>query len=324
MAHHVRAREAADGDVVYALQHAHGLLEAAHLVAGQVYLRHVAGYDHARAEAYAREEHLHLLAGGVLCLVEDDKAVVQRAPAHVGQGRDLYVAALEVLVIGVRAQHLKERVVERAQVGVNLALQIAGQEAEALARLHGGARQYNAVDLFRAEGADRLGHGQIGLAGARGAYAERDGVLGHGVHIGLLAQRLGLDGLALGRDADHVPAQLAYLGLAALTHELEDVAHVLRVDNLAAAGQLQQAVYGLLRGHDVLRLAGNAQLVVPVRDRHMQLALYNPQVLVKAAEDADDVLHAVNRHCAFYHMHQTLSFVFCHRRPASPAHAGTN
>ena len=48
------------------------------LVARKVDLRHVAGHDHLRAEAEAREEHLHLLRRGVLGLVEDDEAVVQR------------------------------------------------------------------------------------------------------------------------------------------------------------------------------------------------------------------------------------------------------
>src|SRR5699024_11270485 len=86
-----------DGDVVYVLQDAHSLLQARDLVPGQVDLRHVAGDDHAGAEAYSRQEHLHLLARGVLRLVEDDEAVVQRAAAHIGQGRDFDVAALKVL-----------------------------------------------------------------------------------------------------------------------------------------------------------------------------------------------------------------------------------
>ena len=45
----------------------------------------------------AGEEHLHLLAGGVLRLVEDDEGVVQRAAAHEGERRDLDRAPLDQL-----------------------------------------------------------------------------------------------------------------------------------------------------------------------------------------------------------------------------------
>ena len=94
MAHHVLIGKLTDADALDVLEHAHGLLESAHLVRRQVDLRHIAGDDHFRVEAHARQEHFHLLAGGVLRLVEDDEAVVQRAAAHVGKGRDLDVAAL--------------------------------------------------------------------------------------------------------------------------------------------------------------------------------------------------------------------------------------
>ena len=50
-----------------------------------------------------------------------------------------------------------------------------------------------------------------------------------------------------------------------------------------------------LGGHDVLRLAGDAELVVAVGDRNAELALDYPEVLVKGAEDADYILHAVYR-----------------------------
>ena len=120
VAHNVRPGQTADGDVVDAVEDAQRLLETGRLVRRQVDLRHVAGDDDVRAEADARQEHLHLLAGGILRLVEDDEAVVERAPAHIRQRRDLDVAALEILGIGVRAEHLKERIVQWAQIGVDL------------------------------------------------------------------------------------------------------------------------------------------------------------------------------------------------------------
>ena len=301
MAHDVLRREPADGDVVDPVENAHGLLETGGLVRREVDLRDVAGDDDVGAEADAREEHFHLLAGGVLRLVQDDEAVVQRAAAHVGERGDLDVAALEIFLIRLGAEHLKERVVQRAEIRVDLALQIAGQEAQPLPRFDGGAREDDAVDALGAEGGDRLRHGEIGLARAGGADAEGDRVLLDRVEIAALADGLGLDGLALGRDAHDVAGELADLLLASFADELEDVAHVLLGDLLSLCGELQKAGERLLRLHDGLRLAGDVDLRVPVRDVDAVLRLDEAEVLVKRAEDADDVLNAVNLYRLFDH-----------------------
>ena len=77
------------------LQHVAHMDEAGALLARQVDLRDVAGDDDLRAEAEPRQEHLHLLRRGVLRLVEDDEAVVERPPAHEGERRDLDRPALD-------------------------------------------------------------------------------------------------------------------------------------------------------------------------------------------------------------------------------------
>ena len=83
---------------------------------------------------------------------------------------------------------------------------------------------------------------------------EGDGIVLNGLAVIPLAQGLGLDGLAFGGDADHVPGKLGDFGLLSLGHQLEDIAHVLRVDILPLGGKGQQAVDGLLRQHHVLGL----------------------------------------------------------------------
>ena len=62
----------------------------------QVDLRDVAGDHGARVHAHAGEEHLHLPHGRVLRLVEDHERVVERAPAHERERRDLDHAELDV------------------------------------------------------------------------------------------------------------------------------------------------------------------------------------------------------------------------------------
>ena len=96
----------------------------------------------------AREEHLHLLGSGVLRLVEHDERIVERAPAHVCQRRDLDRAARHELGHEFGIHHLVEGVVQRTQIGIDLVVQGAWQEAEPFARLHGGPGQDDATDLF--------------------------------------------------------------------------------------------------------------------------------------------------------------------------------
>ena len=255
-----------------------------------------------RSEADARQEHFHLLAGGVLRLVEDDEAVVERAAAHIRQRRDLDVAALEILRVGIGTEHLKERVVQRAQIGIDLVLQVAGQKAQPLARLDRRAREDDAVDALGAKRRDRLRHGKVCFARAGRADAERDRVLLDGIQIRALAERLCLDGLALGRDAHHVARKFLNLLLPALAHKAEDVAHVLLADLLALGRQRQQAGNGLFGVEHVFRLAGDMDLLVAVGHAHVVFGLDHPQVLVKRPEHADDVLHSVNFHGFFNHL----------------------
>src|SRR6266545_5374752 len=70
-------------------------------------------------EAQAGDKHLHLLAGGVLRLVEYDKGVVERAPAHEGDWSNLDDVLLQEAVHLLRFQQVVKSVVERAEVGIH-------------------------------------------------------------------------------------------------------------------------------------------------------------------------------------------------------------
>ena len=147
VAHDVLAAEADELDALDPVEDVADDDQPRLLLARQVDLRDVAGHDHPRAEAEAREEHLHLLGRRVLRLVEDHERVVQRAPAHERQRRDLDHAALDVLGDLLGVEHVVQGVEQRPQVGIDLGHQVARQEAQPLARLDRGARQDDAVDL---------------------------------------------------------------------------------------------------------------------------------------------------------------------------------
>ena len=92
-------------------------------------------------------------------------------------------AALEQPLRALDLQHVVKRVVERAQVRVDLLLQIARQEAELLARLDRRPREDDAVDPLGQQERHGLRHREVRLARAGGADAEDDVVLLDGLEV---------------------------------------------------------------------------------------------------------------------------------------------
>jgi hypothetical protein len=117
----------------------------------------------------------------------------------------------------------RTRVIERAQVGGELVLGVAGQEADGFAGLDRRPRQHDAADGARFQGLHRLGDGQVGLAGSGGAQ-RHDQVLGvDGVDQGLLAGGFRLDGLEVALLAVVVGVVMGQRGPAPVEWEPADL-----------------------------------------------------------------------------------------------------
>ena len=84
--------------------------------------------------------------------------------------------------------HVVQRVVERAQIGIDLLLHVAGQEAQPLAGLHRRAGQHDPVHPAGLQQRHPLGHREVGLAGAGRADAEHHLVPRQHVHVGAPAR----------------------------------------------------------------------------------------------------------------------------------------
>jgi hypothetical protein len=135
------------------------------------------------------EKHLHLRDGRVLGFVENDEGVVERAAAHVGQRYHLDDILLREPLEDVEVHHFAERVEQRPQVGIDLGLEITGQEAEALARLDGRPHEHDLAHLFSPQGDHGHCHGEKCLAAAGRAGAEHDVVVADRPHVGRLTFR---------------------------------------------------------------------------------------------------------------------------------------
>ncbi len=86
----------------------------------------------------------------------------------------------------IEAEHLIERVVHRAQIGIDLLRHIAGQKTEALAGFDCRPHQYQAADRLFSQSFHSRSHGQIGLAGTGGPNAEGQIGIAHRPRIGNL------------------------------------------------------------------------------------------------------------------------------------------
>ena len=195
VAHHVARGEATDRDLGDVVQQLHRLHEARPLPGRQVDLRGIAGDDHPRALAEARQEHLHLHGRAVLRLVEEHDRVRQGPPAHEGERGDLDHPRLQPALHALRRHHVVERIVERTQIGVDLLAHVARQEAEPLARLDGRPRQDQPVRLALLDQGGGMGDGEIGLARAGRPGGEHQLVALQGPDIGVLRMRAGRDRL---------------------------------------------------------------------------------------------------------------------------------
>ena len=107
-------------------------------------------------------------------------------------------------VTAFEIEHVVQRVVQRAQVRIDLGHQVAGQESEPLPRFDRRAGEDDALHLLRLQRADRHRHREPRLPGPGGTDPERDHVVRDRIDVALLPTGLRLDLSALGALQDVV------------------------------------------------------------------------------------------------------------------------
>ncbi len=127
------------------------------------------------------------------------------------------------------------------------------------------------------------GHGQVRLAGAGRAGADRQVVGEDGLEVGPLALGLGPDGVALGEHLD-----LAVVPLAVdLGGRPDRLAHVLHAEPVLPPQLLLHLVQDLGGPADLLGVAAHPQLVVAADDLDAERLAEQPQVAVGRAEQGE-------------------------------------
>src|ERR1700676_865333 len=100
--------------------------------------------------------------------------MVERAPSHVGERRDLDGVALEELRRLVEPHQIVQGVVQRPQIGIDFLREVAWKKAEPLAGFDGWPHKYDALDRIALERIDGARDGEVGLAGSSRTDAEGD------------------------------------------------------------------------------------------------------------------------------------------------------
>src|SRR5690606_29332627 len=99
-------------------------------------------------------------------LVQNDIGIRECTPTHEGEGRNLNDAQLQVSRDFLGWEDVVERIVKRAQVGIDLLAHVAGQEAKALSGLYGRPREDDPLHDATLKAMRGIGDGEVCLAGA--------------------------------------------------------------------------------------------------------------------------------------------------------------
>ncbi len=250
----------------------------------QIDLAGIAGDDHFRIVAQTRKKHQHLCRRRVLCLVEDDHAVVERSPAHEGQRDHLdHVVDHEPLDL-LEIHHVVQGVEQGPQIRVHLGLQIAGEKPQPFAGLDRRPGQDEPSGLAMLEQAGGRGDGQIGLAGAGRARCRTSG------HARKSPRRiasgpsvLGRIGVPLGIDVNLVGGPLAFF----IDGPADRLAHVLDAEPVLPAELLLHLLQHCGSLANLLALAGDANFIGTARNLHAERVADHAQIAIGRPEEGE-------------------------------------
>ena len=189
-------------------------------------------------------------------------------------------------------QRVIERVVDGAQIGIDLVLHVAGKEAELLTRLHRRTREDQALDAAGDELRHGLGDRQIGLARARRTQREDDVVTHQTAHIGRLRGGTRHDRLAAGADHDRRhPRPLARLRIhdavqRRLVRHGDDRFDQARIKILTDRQLVVHRPQNVTRPRDAVFRSFEMKLVAPRRDEHAEAVFHLHQIGVELSEQS--------------------------------------
>ena len=132
-----------------------------------------------------------------------------------------------------------KRIVKGAQIGVHFFRQVARQEPQLFTGLNRGAGQHDADAVVVHQSGHRHGHGQVGLASARGADPKDDVMVTDGLNVALLVEAFGGDAPLYDGNVNRIQEDVLDRGALLVLENLDGILHILRQDRIP---RLEQAV----------------------------------------------------------------------------------
>src|SRR5690625_2107919 len=160
------------------------------MVLGQVGLGDISGDDGAAIEADLGQQHVRLGIGGVVRLIENDKSVAECASSQIGQWSNFYSILAQMKLWFVMIDPLFQRIIERAEIGINLLFQVSRQKSPIYTRFDGRPGQNDLLDLPAFQSPYGKSHGSVGLSGTRWTDGKQDIVFFRSTDEGALARCL--------------------------------------------------------------------------------------------------------------------------------------
>ena len=117
---------------------------------------------------------------------------------------------------------------------------------------------------------------------------------------------LGLDGPALGGDAENVAGQLGDFLLLPRPDHADHIPDILLGNGLPPAGEGQESLDGLAGQGHVLRLALHPELALPVDNGDGELLLQKADVLVKGPEEVHGLFQPLDADSLFQCVHSRI------------------
>jgi len=176
--------------------------------------------------------------------------------------------------------HFLQGVQQRPQVGIDFRLQVAGQKAKTLARLHRRPHQHDLANGVIFESLDRHCHREVGFSRARRPHREDEVMVADCVHIAGLPWRA-RPNLATGKK--HLGG-LMLLDAFVAGHQGQDFRYVVGFELTASLHEQLELLQDLGRMGDLALAAGHANLVISMAYRDPERLANLVQVLVARAE----------------------------------------
>ena len=216
--------------------------------------------------------------------VQNYIGIGKRPSAHIRQRGDFDKPFFHHFGVGVRAEHFRQCIVQRAQIRIYFFLQVAGQKAEFFPRFHCRTCENYLINLLCLVRRNGNCHSQIGFSRACRSDAESYGLFLQQVHVLFLTDGFAFYRLSATCDCNHVVQKFVNFVQNTVLGALAKVVYPADIHGIAAGDETAQFFDYGKSGEDVFFLSVQAALTVFRHDFYVERGANCLDVFVEGTE----------------------------------------